>query len=303
MPITPIKIFISHAHTDRLVAEALIAYLLEEFTLSKQDIRCTSVPGYMIPAGQFIVDRLRKDVDAGIGFICLLSYFGLDSTWVKFELGAAWVKERSVIPILGPGFEPGDNRLGPIGAMPCVQVDSPDCRPILEQFIDQMAQELGIARRNSKKSSKKLDLFIKTYIQWGGEKADFTNTEVKIISPTNDSEVRRNIKVKFDLKGVPEDGFIWIAILEKSTNKIWPKENLSDPQRPGEHNIEISEGGGIAPSDAGICIIGVGNAGNNRLNFWRINAERTASWGGIEYTEKQIPGLAMLDSVTGLSVI
>ena len=41
------RIFISHSHADKEIAKKLVDYLLAALKIDDDDIRCTSVPGYM----------------------------------------------------------------------------------------------------------------------------------------------------------------------------------------------------------------------------------------------------------------
>jgi hypothetical protein len=98
-------IFISHSHSDEAIAKKLVEYLLAALKIEDDDIRCTSVAGYMLPPGTNIEGHLRRDINGDIALIGLLTKHGLHSQWVLFELGAAWGMEKKVIPILGTGLK------------------------------------------------------------------------------------------------------------------------------------------------------------------------------------------------------
>ena len=297
----PVKIFISHAHKDQFVAELLIDYLLSEYEFAPGDIRCTSVPGYTIPLGESIADSLRRDVSEGIGFIALLSHFGLESVWVKFELGAAWGAQKPVLPILGPGFEDSDERLGPIHYMPCVKIDDPQCARKLEKYFSQMAADLKVLPKAEVTSASKIQPFIDSYQQWGGSHADFSQAHVSIINPVKDSTVTPILLIKIHVEKVPENGFIWVGIMDTNAGLIWPKETLQNSQRSGEHSIEIIENGKPEPGTLAVSIVGVGPSGNAKLENWREKAEKTGSWPGIQL--KDIPGAIELARAGGLTLI
>ena len=97
------RIFISHSHADQAIASALVDYLFAALEVENNDIRCTSVPGFMLPPGVNIETQLRNDIQGEIALIALLTQNALRSQWVLFELGAAWGMNKLVIPILGPG--------------------------------------------------------------------------------------------------------------------------------------------------------------------------------------------------------
>jgi hypothetical protein len=291
------KIFISHSHADQRIAIALLHYLLAEFELKAEDIRCTSVPGYQIPAGDFIVHRLRKDIKQGLGFIALLSHFGLESLWVKFELGAAWVTKKEVIPILGPGLSSADKQLGPIGSMPCVSIDDKQCKEILKQYFSQMAGSLNISPKNSRTSSAKLQIFIDVYRQWGGTHADFSQALIKVVSPLPGSSVGEVTPVVFTVEQVPANGYIWIGVTVNGLR--WLKETINPPVHQGQYTVEVVESS-THPKRGSICIIGVGPAGHARLSVWFETGRRTANWPGL--TIADIPGAVELACIDGLTI-
>lgn len=298
---SPIKIFISHAHDDQNLAVLLIDYLLSEYELTPNDIRCTSVPGYTIPLGESIVDCLRKDVSVGIGFIALLSHFGLESVWVKFELGAAWGSQKAVLPILGPGVEDSDKRLGPFSYMPCVKIEDVQCTKKLDKYFGQLMADLNVSSKPQATDGSKIQLFIDSYRQWGGSHADFSQTYVSIINPVEGSTVIPILPIKIYIEKVPENGFIWVGIMDTNAGLTWPKETLQNSQRSGEHSIEIIENGRPEPGTLAVSIIGVGPSGNAKLENWREKAEKAGSWPGIR--QKDIPGAVELTRSGGLTLI
>ncbi len=158
-----IKIFISHSHSDKEVARALVHYLLAALDVTREEIRCTSVAGHGLPYGQTIHERLREDIDDALGFLALLTAESLDSTWVKFELGGAWVKRLGVIPILGPGLTLEDHRLGPLAQLPCISVDQDNFLESLADAIQQLAKTLGVKLRGGGAPVAEAQRFRETY--------------------------------------------------------------------------------------------------------------------------------------------
>ncbi len=298
---SPIKLFISHAHKDQRVAELLVEYLSGEYELGKREIRCTSVPDTDLSLGKPIAEQLRKDVARPIGFIGLLSHFGLDSVWVKFELGAAWVTQQTMLPILGPKVEETDPRLGPIGFIPLLSIEDEQCAQKLETYIRRMVGGLQIRRKEGVDNSDKLKRFIRDYRQFGGKNAIFSATRVRIISPESGTIVNRVITLKMHLAGVPKDGYIWIGVLNTQSNQIWPKESLEDSHTEGERSVEINENGAPEPGTLAFIVIGVGPAGNEMFKDWRKRAEKTGNWAGIPAGDMSGYGyneLARVDQLT-----
>ena len=83
-------IFISHSHADAELAAALIKMLRAALDLKQISIRCTSVPGYKLTAGELTDQILREEVLAVRVFLALVTPASLRSTYVLFELGARW---------------------------------------------------------------------------------------------------------------------------------------------------------------------------------------------------------------------
>ena len=118
-PLTGIKIFISHSSKDRSLAEGLIGVIEAGLEAPHGTIRCTSVPGYALEGGDNTPEVLRADIQACGVLIGILTSSSLDSNWVLLELGGAWVLEKRVIPLIGPGasFEKLPGRFGNVHAL------------------------------------------------------------------------------------------------------------------------------------------------------------------------------------------
>ena len=85
-----IKVFISHSSRDVEIAKGLIDLLQKALHLTSNEIRCTSVDGFRIPAGASIDDTLRAEVHDSVVLIGLVTPHALASAYVIFELGARW---------------------------------------------------------------------------------------------------------------------------------------------------------------------------------------------------------------------
>ncbi len=103
----PPRIFISHRHSDKNIAGAVIDLLESAFDIEKSDIRCTSVSGYKLAVGSPSADSLQADL---IGAEIVIGVVGPEtakSDYVLFELGAAWGLRKPTFPlrIRGATFE------------------------------------------------------------------------------------------------------------------------------------------------------------------------------------------------------
>jgi hypothetical protein len=100
-------VFISHSSQDQTLAEALIELLKSATGLVANQIRCSSVDGYRLPAGVNTEDRLREEVNATKVVVGLITPHSLLSHFVMFELGARWGGRLYLAPILA-GVQPGE---------------------------------------------------------------------------------------------------------------------------------------------------------------------------------------------------
>lgn len=136
----PPKVFISHSSSDADVAELVIGLLRSALNLAADDIRCTSLDGYRLPAGADVDDQLRDELLAMPVFIGLLSQATFESAYVLFELGARWGAKRHLIPLLAPGADAKIMR-GPIAGLNALACDS---RGQLLQLVQDTAGQLDI---------------------------------------------------------------------------------------------------------------------------------------------------------------
>lgn len=101
----PNKVFISHAGLDVAVVTELIL-LLRALGLQNEQIFCTSVPGYKIRLGtRNFLDAIKDEIRSGAVVIFLLSKNFYDSPVCLAEMGAAWVLDSDMIPLVLPPFE------------------------------------------------------------------------------------------------------------------------------------------------------------------------------------------------------
>jgi hypothetical protein len=100
-----IKIFISHSSHDRDLAATLVEVLMAAFDTAPEEIRCTSVPGFALPAGSRTSDTLRNDIVECDVVVGLVSERSVSSSYVLFELGAAWGLGKQTFPLVLKGFD------------------------------------------------------------------------------------------------------------------------------------------------------------------------------------------------------
>lgn len=132
---TEMKIFISHSHKDVEIAKALIELLRVSLNLKTEDIRCTSVDGYRLPAGISTDEQLKFEIHDCKVLIGLISPSSISSYYVLFELGARWGASRPLIPLIAS--EKGADLLkGPLQGINALKITS-------ESQLFQLISDLG----------------------------------------------------------------------------------------------------------------------------------------------------------------
>lgn len=107
------RVFISHSSLDEEVTRILIDLLRQALNLKSEDIRCTSIDGYRLPAGVSTSEALRQEVHEATLVIGLITPNSIKSAYVLFELGARWGADKAMIPLLASGTKP-DHLEGPL---------------------------------------------------------------------------------------------------------------------------------------------------------------------------------------------
>jgi hypothetical protein len=102
------EVFISHSSGDASIALAVIDLLRTALNIPAEQIRCTSVDGYRLPAAASVDDQLRSEILEATSFIGLITRASLRSTYVLFELGARWGMKRHLAPVLAAGITPSE---------------------------------------------------------------------------------------------------------------------------------------------------------------------------------------------------
>lgn len=94
------RVFISHAHADAALARALVELMKEQYSVSVDDLCCTSVEPHGLHPGSRTSSQLRSALRNAQAVIGLMTQAGLQSSWVLFELGASWGLGKSTYPLL-----------------------------------------------------------------------------------------------------------------------------------------------------------------------------------------------------------
>ena len=100
------KIFLSHATTDKELADRLIELLTTGCDMSPNDILCTSEPGMGVPIGnENFIEYLQKQMQNPALVILLISQNCFASPFCLCELGATWGLNLPNFPLVVPPVE------------------------------------------------------------------------------------------------------------------------------------------------------------------------------------------------------
>lgn len=132
-------VFLSHSNKDEELASAIIELLMAAFGLTRDKIRCTSVPGSKLRAGAVTDQELRDEIASARAFIGLLTPASLRSQYVLAELGARWQIGGPLTGVLAKGAT-ASRLSGPVAA---VNVLKAHVEEDLHQLIGDLRKELG----------------------------------------------------------------------------------------------------------------------------------------------------------------
>ncbi len=138
--VSKLSVFISHSSRDTEFVRMLISLLRSALNLPAEQIRCTSIDGYRLPAGASASESLRREIHEAEAFIGVISKTSLQSLYVLFELGARWGAQKHLIPLLGPGVD-HTVLTGPLADLNAVQAAEP---AQLHALVTDLAKQLRI---------------------------------------------------------------------------------------------------------------------------------------------------------------
>jgi hypothetical protein len=135
-----VRLFISHASDDAVLAAHIVALFRAALNLPAEAIRCTSVDGHRLPGGADTDEQLRRELQETDALVGILSASGMRSTYVLIELGARWVLNKHLLPLLAPGT-PASVLGGPLIGLNALRADNP---AELFQMVSEVAEILHI---------------------------------------------------------------------------------------------------------------------------------------------------------------
>lgn len=154
-----IKIFISHASIDESLASALVDCIFASLILDDREVRCTSVPGHKLEVGSDFTEAIREDLDESAVVVGLITKHAISSSWVLFELGAAWGVEKTLKPLVSDEVDV-TALPGPIAGRHVARLSS---RADVLQFLDELASLISATPRTSSKRVKAIDALLASH--------------------------------------------------------------------------------------------------------------------------------------------
>jgi hypothetical protein len=151
-----IKLFLSHSSQDRKLAEALVELVTGTIKITDEAIRCTSVPGFKLSTGDHTSSKLKEELKGASVVVGLLTQQSLTSSYVLFELGAAWGADTRIKPLLGPDVDYPDLQ-GPLKENNVAKVSD---RNAMVQLIHELADILGVETKSGMRIDRRVTSFL-----------------------------------------------------------------------------------------------------------------------------------------------
>lgn len=150
--ISPVLILISHSSKDVSLATEVTEFLRLGLALRPEQIRCSSVDGYRLPAGVHTEAQLREEVNSADVLIGLITPSSLSSPYVLFELGARWGANLRMIPLLA-GVKADDIR-GPLSSLNALSSSSAGQ---LHQLLTDISELLNVPVQSAASYQRRLE--------------------------------------------------------------------------------------------------------------------------------------------------
>lgn len=110
------KVFISHASEDLAIVKRFVDLLEDGMGFRRQQIICSSLPGYGFQLGSPFVEEIRRQVESADVVVALVSQTFLSSSYCMGEIGIAWGLRKDIVPLLLPQMSSAQVR-GPLAQL------------------------------------------------------------------------------------------------------------------------------------------------------------------------------------------
>ncbi|WP_213991534.1 toll/interleukin-1 receptor domain-containing protein [Sodalis sp. dw_96] len=151
------QIFISHAVSNKALADAFVDLLQTGVNLAYDDVFCSSLEGLGISAGDNFIDHIKGQIQSPKLVVAIISKNYLASQFCMCELGAAWAMSHKLLPLLVPPLKYADVQ-GVLKASQLVRIDD-------ENALSQFANDLKDIVPSVKVSIPRWNVKSKKFIQ------------------------------------------------------------------------------------------------------------------------------------------
>ncbi len=211
------QIFISHRHADEDVAGALVEFLGAAFHLESESIRCTSAQPFRLSPGAPVRDSLREDIGSAAVVLGVLTPQSRESSYVQFELGAAWGRGIPCFPLLAKGATRADIP-GPFADLHFLELsDEGDCQQLLEglRSVAGLRRRKGFEAQAAKKASE---------LALRAGRRDLPG--IRITRPAHGQAIHgRDFPVEGQFDRLPEGSFR-VFLTNANETRIWPQKRV-----------------------------------------------------------------------------
>ncbi len=136
------ELFISHAAADARLAEFLEQ--TARSVLPGVDVFRTTRTG-QIAAGKEWLREIRRHLESADRFLVLLTPWSLDRPWIWFEAGAAWMQNKTVVPVVAGGLSAG-RVPEPLRLLQLLSLENPDeARQAFKELGGDLGDPAGFA--------------------------------------------------------------------------------------------------------------------------------------------------------------
>lgn len=130
-----VRIFLSHSSLDTELTRALVDLLRQGLDIHREDLLCTSIPEYGVPAGEDHLGYLRRELANLAVAVSLVTPSYLESRFCQHELGVIWALAADHIALLVPPIVRSDAN----GLLSSIQA------PYILDGLDELAHRLSSA--------------------------------------------------------------------------------------------------------------------------------------------------------------
>ncbi len=179
------KIFLSHASKDVNLVECLVDFFELGMKIERDEIYCTSLRG-TIPTGYAFVNHMKENIQNIEAVIFLITPNYLESKFCLAEMGAAWVLNQKIYPIIVKplGYDVLEDT-----PLKGVQAKILNSKQELEVLYDEFKSNKLAGERLTSQFNRSLDKFLSEIEKIPQAKKEEMITEEKYASICRDIEI------------------------------------------------------------------------------------------------------------------